>query len=104
MARRRRRSVLPGVTTSALATLLALAAACGADGPEVNPIVPVGAGGKAGAGGASSGGAGGESGSDCFTNPKTHHEIINACTSVVRVKKSPALKGLNADGSLPPPP
>ncbi|HEU4405524.1 MAG TPA: hypothetical protein VFS43_09560 [Polyangiaceae bacterium] len=87
---------------AALALLGALAiAACGAEEPAANPIAPVGAAGAGGAGG-SGGAAGG--GPDCFMNPKTHREIINACTNAVRVKRTPNLKGLNADGSLPPPP
>jgi len=38
----------------------------------------------------------------CFTNPTTHYEIINACTTAQKIYKDshPAL--LNADGSLPP--
>jgi hypothetical protein len=38
----------------------------------------------------------------CFTDPKTYNEIINACTTAVKVYKDshPAL--LKADGSLPP--
>lgn len=39
---------------------------------------------------------------DCFTNPQTHFEIINACTTAVKIKKTPNLVGLNEDGSLPP--
>jgi hypothetical protein len=39
---------------------------------------------------------------NCFTNPTTNDEIINACTTAQKIYKSshPAL--LNADGSLPP--
>jgi hypothetical protein len=38
----------------------------------------------------------------CFTDPKTYNEIINACTTAVKVYKDshPAL--LRSDGSLPP--
>lgn len=38
----------------------------------------------------------------CFTDPHTHNEIINACTTATKVYKDshPAL--LRADGSLPP--
>lgn len=82
------------------------AAACGNDDTESNPFIPLG-GGQAGSGGSGGpGGAGGSAGGkpDCFTNPKTHYEIINACTNAVKIKKTPNLNGLNADGSLPPPP
>lgn len=65
-----------------------------------------GAEGGNGTGGAgASGGAGGAGGSpDCFTNPMTHIEIINACTTpdVVHIDKEPVLPQLNMDGSLPP--
>lgn len=50
-------------------------------------------------------GGGGTDGSpapDCFTNPKTHFEIINACTDAAKVDKKPALPLLQPDGSLPP--
>ena len=38
----------------------------------------------------------------CFTNPQTYNEIINACTTAVKVFKDshPAL--LNPDGTVPP--
>jgi hypothetical protein len=37
----------------------------------------------------------------CFTNPTTHLEIINACTTAQKIYKNthPALEG--SDGSLP---
>ena len=37
----------------------------------------------------------------CFTNPQTHYEIINACTTAQKIYKPgrPVLE--NADGSLP---
>lgn len=39
----------------------------------------------------------------CYTNPTTHHEIINACTdpSVVKIDVHPDLPLLNPDGTLP---
>lgn len=40
--------------------------------------------------------------SDCFENPKTHFEIINACTSATKITKNPVLPKLLADGGLPP--
>lgn len=55
-------------------------------------------GGDSGAG--DSGQAGGEP--DCYPNPKTHHEIINACTDAQAVDKKPVLPLLQPDGSLPP--
>ncbi len=41
---------------------------------------------------------------DCFMNPTTHFEIINACTSAVKIAKNPTLPLLYADGGLPPTP
>jgi len=46
---------------------------------------------------------GGDAGpSDCFLNPKTHFEIINACTTAVKITKNPTLTKLQSDGGLPP--
>ncbi|MFT3925644.1 MAG: hypothetical protein QM778_24095 [Myxococcales bacterium] len=39
---------------------------------------------------------------DCFANPKTHLEIINACSDAERVEANPVLPLLGADGGLPP--
>ena len=39
---------------------------------------------------------------DCFMNPTTHFEIINACTDAVKIRKTPTLPLLLADGGLPP--
>ncbi len=39
---------------------------------------------------------------DCYTNPKTHFEIINACTNALHVTKNPKLPLLYPDGGLPP--
>jgi hypothetical protein len=58
-----------------------------------------GTGGTGGTGGA--GGAGGGA-PDCFTNPMTHVEIINACTTADKVDKTPNLPLLGPNGELPP--
>ncbi len=42
--------------------------------------------------------------SDCFMNPKTHFEIINACTDAVKITKNPTLPLQYPDGGLPPTP
>jgi len=39
---------------------------------------------------------------DCFTDPKTHFEIINACTTATKIAKNPTLSKLSPDGGLPP--
>lgn len=39
---------------------------------------------------------------DCYVNPSTHHEIINACTTAQKIEKDPALPLQLADGGLPP--
>ncbi len=41
---------------------------------------------------------------DCYMNPTTHFEIINACTNAVKISKNPTLPLLYADGGLPPTP
>lgn len=65
-----------------------------------------GAGAAGGQGTGAQGGAGAQGGGggtpDCFESPKTHVEIINACTDAEHVDKQPVLPLLNADGSLPP--
>ena len=38
----------------------------------------------------------------CFTNPTTHEEIINACTTAQKIYKSSHPVLLGSDGSLPP--
>lgn len=38
----------------------------------------------------------------CFTNPQTHNEIINACTTAQKIYKDSHPPLLNADGTLPP--
>jgi hypothetical protein len=38
----------------------------------------------------------------CFTNPQTHREIINACTTAQSQDKHPTLPLQYSDGGLPP--
>jgi hypothetical protein len=57
-----------------------------------------------GTGGTSTGDAGpdGTGGApDCFTNPMTYLEIINACTTAEAIDLSPVLPLLGPDGGLP---
>ncbi len=70
---------------------------------------PTNAGNDAGPGSTDSGGGGFDAGTlpdgapkDCFDNPKTHFEIINACTNATKITKTPSLPKLLADGGLPP--
>ena len=72
--------------------------------PHDNPPVDSGSGGNdTGTSGNDGGGVtDGAPAPDCFTNPKTHFEIINACTDAAKVDKKPALPLLQPDGSLPP--
>lgn len=65
--------------------------------PEPNPPGTVGD-----AGGGPVAADGGDAGPDCFTNPKTHFEIINACTNATKIAKNPVLPKLLPDGGLPP--
>ncbi|HVK67040.1 MAG TPA: hypothetical protein VM694_21290 [Polyangium sp.] len=76
-----------------------LASACGEENPPANPSSSSSSSGAGGMGGA--GGAGG-SGPECFSDPTSHVEIINACTDAEKVDKVVNLPLLNADGSLPP--
>jgi hypothetical protein len=39
---------------------------------------------------------------DCFENPRTHEELINACTNAEKIEKQPTLPLLLRDGGLPP--
>ncbi|HYV49066.1 MAG TPA: hypothetical protein VFA20_29605 [Myxococcaceae bacterium] len=48
---------------------------------------------------------GGTDGGDrppCVTNPTTHLELINACTTAQQIEKNPVLPLLLPDGGLPP--
>ncbi len=40
-------------------------------------------------------------GLDCFLDPKTHDELINACTDAARIDKQSVLPLLLADGGVP---
>src|SRR5262245_8985515 len=86
----------------------ALVAACDDSPPEGTPTTNANAQNATGTStstgpGPGSGGAGGAGGApDCFMNPMTHEEIINACTDAEQVDKQPVLPHLNPDGSLPP--
>lgn len=82
------------------ALCLVSAVACGGAEPESNPTFHVGSGGSTTASGGASGGDAGAD--DCFENPQTHFEIINACTDAVKISKTPELQGLLPDGELPP--
>ena len=75
--------------------LLVLVFACGGDddgGSNDNPG-DIDAGGDAPDGGNEL---------DCFENPTTHNEIINACTTAQSVDKNPDLPLTYEDGGLPP--
>lgn len=38
----------------------------------------------------------------CIESPRTHVEILNACTSAQSIEKRPVLPLLRSDGTLPP--
>ena len=67
-------------------------------GGGVDTGTPVDSG---GGGNDSGGGNDGGQPSDCFTNPQTHFEIINACTDAAKIDKKPTLP-LLVDGAVPP--
>lgn len=98
---------------SVLAAILALAVsslvvACDDDSSAVKepapdaggPITPVDSGSPLDGATPTDGGDAGPS--DCFTNPTTHFEIINACTNAQKITKNPTLTKLLPDGGLPP--
>jgi hypothetical protein len=55
-----------------------------------------------GTGGGGTGGGGTGGAPDCYTNPMTHLEIINACTDAQKIDAMPVLPLLEMDGGLPP--
>jgi hypothetical protein len=106
-----------GVATLAIVTSLAFSAAlagggCGGSVPSdqggtlstsTTSSTSASAASSGGMGGAGTGGATGTGGSpDCFPNPMTYVEIINACTNAQQVDVSPVLPLLLPDGGLPP--
>ena len=74
-----------------LACLIALplvfAAACGDDAYSPRDAAPVDAG---------------SPDASCFNDPKTYNEIINACTTAVKVFKDSRPPLLRPDGTVPP--
>ena len=80
----------------AILVSMLLIAACGDDGG--NPAKKDG--GVADAPMIDSGGGGPDA--SCFTNPQTHNEIINACTTAQKIYKDSHPPLLGSDGSLPP--
>lgn len=88
----------------ALATSVAsvfLHAACDGSSAVKEAVVDAGAP-EAGSSGGTSGNAGEAGAKDCFDDPKTHFEIINACTDATGIAKDPTLRKLLPDGGLPP--
>jgi hypothetical protein len=76
--------------------------ACGDDSSAVKETLPDGGPTPGTDSGPNPGTDGGDGGSDCFENPKTHFEIINACTTATKITKNSTLKKLGPDGGLPP--
>ena len=81
--------------------VLLLAAGCD-NGSAVKEPEPAPTSNVPDAGGGPGAADGGDAGPDCFTNPKTHFEIINACTNATKIAKNPVLPKLLPDGGLPP--
>ena len=70
--------------------------------PNTNPGVDGGNTGTDGGGGLDAGTLPDGAPKDCFDDPKTHFEIINACTNATRITKNPSLPKLLPNGDLPP--
>jgi hypothetical protein len=81
----------------ALGLGLAASACSGGDVPSDQG----GASSSSSSSGSGGGGAGGGA-PDCYMNPQTHVEIINACTDAEKVDKAVNLPLLGSDGKLPP--
>jgi hypothetical protein len=87
-------------TTGLLCSALALTA-CGEDDATssgMDASTPLDAGLRSDAGADTSS----DAATDCFANPKTYLEIINACTAAEKISKAPVLPRIRADGKLPP--
>ena len=76
-----------------LAAIVALCAACGDDAPPQFEDGPVTDAPTVDAD---------TTDASCFTNPQTHLEIINACTTAEKIDKHPVLPLQLPDGGLPP--
>jgi hypothetical protein len=78
----------------------------GAAGPGATTTTTAGPGSSSGGGmggaNGTGGGGGGGGAPDCFTNPMTHVEIINACTTADKIDKMSTLPLLGPNGELPP--
>lgn len=109
MAARKLSLIIAGTIGSALVAF----AACDDNGTAVkepSPHASASSSGSSGQGSTTSSGAtssgstsGGDGGpGDCVQNPKTHLEIINACTDATGIAKNPTLSKLLAGGGLPP--
>ncbi|MBX3261559.1 MAG: hypothetical protein KF782_17885 [Labilithrix sp.] len=104
-----KKKIHAGLLGCALAVASAVAVvACDDSSSAVKEASPD-AGPGTGADGAADGGGGFDAGTlpdgapkDCFDDPKTHFEIINACTNATRIEKNPTLSKLLPDGGLPP--
>lgn len=75
-----------------LALPLVFAAACGDDGSSENHDASV----------AVDAGVDAPPDASCFTNPTTHNEIINACTTAQQIFKDSHPPLLLPDGTVPP--
>jgi len=106
----KRAHLIAALALASSVAVAALAAGCTGDDNAVphdtlDASTPKDGGGNDG-GNESGGNDGGDAGDggtpSCFTNPRTHYEIINACTDAQSFDKNPRLPLLQPDGSLPP--
>jgi hypothetical protein len=86
----------------ALATTLALAACGGSSNNSSADVGTVTTPADAAMAATDAAVAGADAGPTCFTNPTTHFQIINACTTSQGIAKNPVLPLLLPDGGLPP--
>jgi hypothetical protein len=72
------------------------------DTPADSGTSPGNDSGGGGGGDGGGGGTDGATGDDCVKDPKTHEDLLNACTDAVKIDKQPKLPLMLADGGLPP--
>lgn len=91
------------ILACAFMTAAVAAAACGGgDLPSDTTSSSSSSSGASSTSSSTSSGGGGGGAPDCYAAPKTHVEIINACTDAQKIDVSPVLPLLQPDGGLPP--
>jgi hypothetical protein len=93
-----RRNLMKKRVTVVFLGAVCLAIGCGEEASSTGSSTSSSSSGGGGTGGGDAGGGN----SACYKEPKTHDEIINACTDAEKIVKVVNMPLLEADGSLPP--